>query len=82
MSESPSVWRARLPSALLVLAVTGAVEWLLWRFFLGSTYYRQFFLPLALLLGIAAFAALVRVLRPRGADRRANDRRRSERRDH
>lgn len=81
MSGLSRAWRARLRSAVLVLVVAGALEWLLWRFFLTSTYYRRAFLPLALLVAVGALFALARTLQPRGADRRANDRRRGERRD-
>jgi hypothetical protein len=81
VSGSSSVWRARLRPALVVLLVAGVLEWLLWWFFLTSTYYRRLFYPLALLVAVVALVALARTLRPRGGERRADERRQGERRD-
>lgn len=61
------------------LAALG-VELLLWWFFVRSSYFRELFMPLTVMVVIAAMALTARAVRGRSAQRRAGDRRAADRR--
>lgn len=68
--------RARLFLRLLpVWGVTLLLELALWWFFVRSSYYRDFFLPIAAAVAIAAVAVSVRAVRGSEGERRGRDRR-------
>lgn len=75
------VWRSRVSRLASIWIMVAVVEYLAWRFFLRSTFYRDFFTPIAVAVLILAIAASWRTLGRRESDRRAGDRRRADRRD-
>jgi hypothetical protein len=62
------------------LAALGA-ELVLWWFFVRSSYFHELFMPVTVMVLIAAVAGSARVLRRRGGQRRGGDRRGADRRD-
>jgi hypothetical protein len=73
--------RARLPHLLSLWALTAVAEAVLYYFFLRKPYFRDFFMPFALLALVAAIAGTWRLVRPRaGGDRRHGERRVEDRR--
>jgi hypothetical protein len=73
--------RARLPHLLSLWALTAVAEGVMYYFFLSRPYFRDFFMPFALVLLVAAGVATWRLVRLRtGGDRRHGERRVHERR--
>ncbi|MHB1065775.1 MAG: hypothetical protein ACYC1Z_15020, partial [Georgenia sp.] len=62
------------------LAALGA-ELLLWWFFVRSSYFRELFMPVTVMVAIAALAATARAVRRRERQRRGGERRSADRRD-
>ena len=74
------VWRKRLSRVASIWIVVALAEYLIWRVFLGSVFYRDLVMPIALAIVIIGLAATWRTMRRRDQDRRGGDRRREGRR--
>lgn len=74
------IWRARLSRLAGIWIAVALIEYAAWWFFLSRAFYRDFFMPIAVLIVILGLAASWRTLKRREADRRAGDRRASDRR--
>lgn len=79
-TERALAGRARAARVAGIWITVALVELLLWHFLLRQSFYRDFFLPGAVVAVIAGLAASWRVLRRRTPDRRGGDRRARDRR--
>ena len=75
------IWKSRISRLASIWLVVAVVEYLAWRFFLRSSFYREFFEPIVIVVLLAGIAASWRALGRRESDRREGDRRRRNRRD-
>lgn len=75
------IWRSRISRIASIWLVVAAIEYLAWRFFLRSPFYRELFAPIAVVVAIIGLATTWRTLSRRAADRRNGDRRHVDRRE-
>lgn len=75
------IWRSRISRIASIWLVVAAIEYVAWRFFLSSPFYREFFAPIAVVVAIIGLAATWRSLTRRESDRRGGDRRHVNRRE-
>lgn len=75
------IWRSRISRIASIWLVVAAIEYLTWRFFLSSPFFREFFAPIAAVVAIVGLAATWRTLSRRESDRRGGDRRHVDRRE-
>jgi hypothetical protein len=71
--------RARRILGIWLAALTA--ELVLWWFFVRSSYFKELFMPITVMVVIAALAASAAVMRGRRGERREGDRREGDRRD-
>lgn len=75
------VWRSRISRIASIWVVVAIIEYVAWRFFLRSSFYRELFEPVAIVVLITGVAATWRSLARRDRDRRGRERRRTDRRE-
>lgn len=75
------VWRSRVSRLASIWIIVALIEVASWRLFLSKSFYRDFFMPIAIVVVIVGLAASWRTLMRRDRDRRGGDRRADERRE-